>query len=540
MKKFFTFLVFAFVMFRMTAQMPATFDLRDFNGKDYVTSVKSQQGGTCWTHGTMASIEGNLMMTGNWSVAGETGEPALAEYHLDWWNGYNSYYNQDLTPPFNNGEGLDVHNGGDYRVSTAYISRLDGVVREIDGQSFDDPSDRKREDFHFYYPKNVEWYTAGADLENIDLIKSKIMEHGVLATCICYNSSFMDSQYNHYQPFTSNSDPNHSVSIVGWDDYRVTQAPLPGAWIVKNSWGTGWGVDGYFWISYYDKQACQNPEMGAVSFYDVELLQYDTAYYYDYHGWRDTLTTAIEAFNAFTADNSDAIVAVNFFTAAENVDYTVKIYDDFNEDSLENELATISGNFQYSGMHTVDFPDAVNFLTGDDFYVYLYLSEGGFPYDRTSEVPVLLGAKYRTIVPSVANPGESYFNDNGVWSDFYYYDDGSGFQNTGNICIKALAVHDPTIGINPEMGGLNEINDFNYPNPFNETTNICYNLNTDKHVKLVVYSAEGKQVELLVDELQTAGDQNVTLTTLQQPGVYFYRLYFDNVLVNTHKMVKVE
>src|SRR5262245_12853209 len=40
-----------------TEKLPATFDLRKSGG---VTAIKQQQGGTCWTHGTMASIESNL------------------------------------------------------------------------------------------------------------------------------------------------------------------------------------------------------------------------------------------------------------------------------------------------------------------------------------------------------------------------------------------------------------------------------------------------------------------------------------------------
>ena len=428
----------------VSAQFPSSFDLRDVGGNNYVTGIRHQTGGTCWTHGAYAAVESNLLINGNWIYASVMEEPDLDEYHLDWWNGFNQYYNQDTDPP--DGGGLTVHQGGDYLVTSAYLSRGEGTVLNEKGQSYESPPDRFSSDYKLFYVRDIEFLEAGADLSDIDIIKQRLMNHGALATAIAWDGQFL-TNYVFYQPPSNTMDPTHAVAIIGWDDDKLTQAPDKGAWLCKNSWGETWGFDGYFWISYYDKHAGQHPEMGAVSFLNTESLQYDHIYYYDYHGWRTTKTDCSEAFNAFTADDDEALAAVSFFTATNDVTYTIKVFGRYEGGELLDELSSTLGYASYRGFHTIDLDTPVELKAGDSFYIYLHLSHGGQPLDHTSEVNILLGAKARVLVESSAEAGQSYYREGGTWYDLYSLD------NTANFCIKGLTK------VDSDGDGVNDIVD---------------------------------------------------------------------------------
>lgn len=79
----------------------------------------------------------------------------------------------------------------------------------------------------------------------------------------------------------------------------------------------------------------------------------------------------------------------------------------------------------------------------------------------------------------------------------------------------------------------------NYPNPFNPTTKIRFDVARKAHVKLVVFNALGQKIETLVDKKMTPGSYQVEFNASNlSSGVYFYKLITDT-FVSTRKMVLI-
>jgi len=100
----------------------------------------------------------------------------------------------------------------------------------------------------------------------------------------------------------------------------------------------------------------------------------------------------------------------------------------------------------------------------------------------------------------------------------------------GNVLAAILydinVLVDPTEGVAskdqiPKELALSQ----NFPNPFNPTTAISYQLPTYNHVKLRVYDLLGREVATLVDEEKSPGSYKVTFNAQNlTSGIYFYQL----------------
>jgi hypothetical protein len=77
---------------------------------------------------------------------------------------------------------------------------------------------------------------------SIAALKAALVEYGPLTVAV-YVTPLFQAYIGGVFDESASGDVNHGVTLVGWDDGD-------GAWIIKNSWGVGWGENGYMRIKY--------------------------------------------------------------------------------------------------------------------------------------------------------------------------------------------------------------------------------------------------------------------------------------------------
>ena len=269
-------------------------------------------------------------------------------------------------------------------------------------------------------------------------IKQLIKEYGGVGMSYYDDNQYYDYSTNSYYSTVSDN-TNHAISVVGWDDDKVTNSSNKGAWLVRNSWGSDeYSHFGYFWMSYdepsiYDRvyalDCVSDTGSSDDDFYDHNY-QYDLSAYSQY-GWIGTGTSSTIA-NIFTATGTQSLKAVGVETQNPNINYTVNIYTDIANSSNPESgtlVRTQTGSFTYQGFHTIKMDNPLTLTKGEKFSVVIKLES----MDGKSGAYYVMESKY-----NLGNAASWYCGGEKGQSFYYNY----GWRDMvesmgGNVRIKA-------------------------------------------------------------------------------------------------------
>ncbi len=450
--------------------LPSKYDSRDYN---YITAVRNQNPyGSCWAHAALASVESYMIKhgvaVGNGSAA--TTSINLSETQHCFFNYSTSYDAEGMltgdkttVTASNSSNGLNI--GGNGEMSAYTLMRWTGAASEtVSALAYSKAQTVARSglDSQYAYQYNVSHVQNSVWIPgtNVDAVKQAIMEYG--AGNISY---YEDDDYNSYICTIDTTDPNdddhlwgnHAITVIGWDDsiavskFSPNTPSQPGAWICKNSWGTGYFDRGYCYISYED--TTMNTDY--IYFYDAEPIDnYDHNYQYDGtcnvvcygKGWNNSFgyyagfANNTKVANVFTAKGNESLKAIAFCNWDEALTYTAEVYKNPTEGNPSSGtlMATETGTLTFSGYYTIPLSNPVPLSEGDTFSVVItqnvpVADENGryvhTPYDATfNKSSVVSWCRW-----THANHGNtSYYKEpNGSWTDC---------PENGDYRIKAYTV----------------------------------------------------------------------------------------------------
>lgn len=408
----------------------------------YITSVKNQgDTGTCWAHAAIAACEASLIKNN-----GYTKDLNLSELNL----AFSSYHTMTDKLGLFDSKTVSlidyIYSGGNYDQAMISLANWNGVVSE-DANHSQYTSEKlfltNVQEFDVYNKESQYCYDE-AHLSNcysvagddISTIKKYLLEFAAGATHINVDNYNGDT-FAYYSPYyLLLTGYEHGVTIVGWDDNFPKEScsvdgimPLnDGAWLIKNSWGTDCGIDGYMWVSYEDSYVIKD---------GVTFFEFESADNYTYNYGYDDLTgkysinnegvkvgNDVKMANVFTAQgDNEQLKAVSFYTTNENLNYEAYIYTGITQSNSPTEglpVASMSGNIPIKGYHTIKLDKPISLEKGEKFSVVIRL----FSDDSDTDVLVNIDMQndHQEIEANkdikISDFGESFYcTDNANWVD---------------------------------------------------------------------------------------------------------------------------
>lgn len=208
-----------------TTDLPSSWDWREWGGK---TPVRNQGGcGSCWAFATVAPLE--ILINRDCQRQEDLSEQYLVSCNDNRWSCSGGWF-------------AHPYHMNAYSPSKGELEA--GAVLEGDFPytATNEPCNGP----HRHPYKIDSWgYIAGQSSVPSDLaLKQAIYNYGPVAAAVCVGKAFQGYVGGIFTANeTCSGNVNHAITLVGWNDDG-------GYWILKNSWGTGWGEGGYMRIKY--------------------------------------------------------------------------------------------------------------------------------------------------------------------------------------------------------------------------------------------------------------------------------------------------
>jgi C1A family cysteine protease len=217
------------------SSMPGNLDWRDNNG-NFVSGVKDQaKCGACWAFAMTGGLESNAILSGS---AGQ--DVSYSEQVLLSCGGVGSCDGGTLNADFLQSTGLPPTSYYPYTAANGDCSAA-------------------RAGWQNATYKIGDW---GSVTASASAIKAALVKYGPLPTAFMVYADFMNYKSGIYEYVKGKKLGGHAVLIVGYNDDEQY-------FIVKNSWGTGWGEGGFFRIAY--------SEMTSKSQFGMSTIAYQAA-----------------------------------------------------------------------------------------------------------------------------------------------------------------------------------------------------------------------------------------------------------------------